>query len=77
MQGSTVIKEYTNIVIGDTNGDGKTDSADLLRIRHHLLGINPLQGVYFTASDLNYDNKIDSADLLLVRHHLLGIRTIR
>ena len=76
MQGSTVIKEYTNIVIGDTNGDGLANSADLLRIRQHLLGIKTLTGVYFTASDLNYDTLINSADLLRLRQHLLGIKYI-
>ena len=77
MKGTTVVKEYTNIVIGDTNGDGKTDSADLLRIRQHLLGIKPLTGIYFTAADVNYDGKVDSADLLKIRQHLLGIKLIK
>lgn len=76
MHGTTVVKEYTNIVIGDTNGDGLTNSADLLRIRQHLLGTKLLTGVYFIASDINYDNIINSADLLRVRQHLLGTKLI-
>ena len=76
MHGTTVVKEYTNIVIGDTNGDGLTNSADLLRLRQHLLGTKLLTGVYFIASDINYDNTINSADLLRVRQHLLGTKYI-
>ena len=76
MQGSTVVAEYTNIVIGDTNGDGRTDSADLLRVKQHLLGNKLLTGVYFISSDINYDSRIDSADLLRIKQHLLGTRYI-
>jgi len=74
---NTLYREYTNVVSGDTNGDGQIDSADLLKIRQHLLSIRNLTGIYFSASDINKDNLIDSADLLRIRQHLLGIRYIK
>ena len=76
MHGSTVYKEFTIVVIGDTNGDGEINSADLLRIRQHLLRTKLLTGAYFLASDVNPDTNINSADLLRVRQHLLGTRYI-
>ena len=74
--GFDLYMEYTNIVIGDINGDGAINSADLLKIRQHLLGTNILSGAYFLASDINYDDTINSADLLRVRQHLLEIKPI-
>lgn len=65
-------KEYTAVVLGDTNGDGTIDSADLLSIRKHLLSKAPLNNEYEKSADVNNDKKVDSADLLAVRKQLLG-----
>ena len=72
----TKVTEYTNVVIGDLNGDGEINSADLLKMRQHLLRINTLNGIYFLSADINYDNEINSADLLRIRQHLLDVKTI-
>ena len=68
--------EYTNVVIGDINGDGIINSSDLLRVRQHLLDINVLEEYKFLSSDINYDNNINSSDLLRMRQHLIGSKSI-
>ena len=65
-------KEYTAVVLGDTNGDGSINSADLLSIRKHLLSKATLTNEYEKSADVNNDQKVNSADLLAVRKQLLG-----
>lgn len=77
MKDSIIYKKYTNIVIGDINGDGEVNSGDLLLVRQHLLKINELNNIYFIAADINYDKEINSADLLRIRQHLLGTIPIK
>ena len=68
---------YTNVLLGDLSGDGKINSADILKIRLHLLNTNLLSGAYKEAADINGDGKINSADLLLIRQYLLGQTNIK
>ena len=69
--------EFTNVVTGDSNEDGKISSADLLSVRQHLLKIKVLKEAKLLAADSNKDGKISSADLLSIRQHLLGIKIIK
>jgi len=74
--GSTTY-EYTVIIYGDLNGDGSINSADLLKMRQHLLETNKLSGVFLTAGNTNRDSSgINSSDLLKMRQHLLETSSI-
>lgn len=66
--------KYTVVKIGDAQGDGIINSADLLRIQKHLLKVKNLEtnSVYYKASDTNLDGNINSADLLKIQKYLLG-----
>ena len=67
---------YTVVVYGDLSGDGKINSADLLKLRQHLLGTSTLSGAYLEAAKVNGNDTINSANLLKVRQYLLGTNNI-
>ena len=68
-------EEYTIVLIGDSTGDGKIDSADLLKVVRYLKGTTTLSQAQIKASDSTNNNVIDSADLLKVVRYLKGTTT--
>jgi len=64
-------QEFTILVLGDNNADGKVDIADLLRIQKHILKYSTLKDEVLIASDTNLDDKTDIADLLRVQKYIL------
>lgn len=69
-------KEYTLIVLGDTNGDGNVNSSDALEILKQSVSIIDKKGEYAKAMDANKDGNINSADSLLVLKSSVGISNI-
>lgn len=69
--------EYKIVKLGDSNGDGKVNSADLLSIQKHLLNVRKIDNkIRLLAADANNDGKVNSADLLKIQKHLLNITKI-
>ena len=62
---------YTLVVIGDTNGDGKADIKDILKVNKHRLNKIKLQNEYFKAGDVNKDGKADIRDILKINKYRL------
>ena len=66
-------EKYTVVKLGDTTGNGKVDSADLLSIQKHLLGKSKIKDKYeLEAADVTKNGEINSADLLAIQKDLLG-----
>lgn len=76
--GCVINDTYTVAVLGDVNGDGEVDTADLLAIQKQLLKISNINGeIKIIAADINKDLKIDTADLLAIQKKLLKISEIK
>lgn len=71
-----VLEEYTVLIYGDINGDGKLSIADLLKTQKVLLDLETVSGAYSKASDVNKDGKISITDLLKIQKSLLGLETL-
>ena len=66
-------EKFTVVKLGDTTGNGKVDSADLLAIQKHLLGKSKIKDKYeLEAADVTKNGAINSADLLAIQKDLLG-----
>ena len=75
--GSTITfstgETYTIVIYGDLTGDGKINSADLLRLKEYLQGYVSLNQAYLESARLiNTVGNINSADLLRLKEYLQG-----
>ena len=65
------------VIKGDTSGDGKCNSLDLLHVQKHIVEMTKLTGAYYNSADINGDGKVNSLDLLYVQKHIVGMSTIK
>ena len=57
-------KEYTLIVSGDLNKDGKVSIIDLMKMKRYIIANNELTELELKAGDINDDGKIDIIDVM-------------
>ena len=69
-------KEYTIIIYGDANADGKIDKLDYLQVLRHYYKYTSLDGIYKISADANKDGVIDKLDYLSVLRHYYGYAKI-
>ena len=71
------VTEYTLIMYGDVNGDGKINSVDLLVLQRHILEIEELTGVQVKAGNVRKNGKAPSSvDCLIIQRHILEIQKL-
>lgn len=71
-----VLEEYTVILYGDVNGDGKINSTDITIFKRHILRLSTLKGPALLASDVNRDGKYNSTDYTIIKRKILRLQTI-
>ena len=77
LDNNVMVTEYTLIMYGDTNGDGKINSIDLLVLQRHILEIEKLENEYVKAGNVRKNGKSPSSvDCLLIQRHILGLQDI-
>ena len=70
--GCTINGNYTIVMLGDANGDGKINSGDLFSIQKSLIQNATVEEYIRKSMDANKDQKINSGDLFTIQKHLLG-----
>ena len=66
-------EEFTLVVKGDVDGDGRVKGNDSVLVRLYRAGNKELTGAYLRAADVNNDSKITGVDSTLVMLHRAGI----
>lgn len=68
----TIKEEFSVVVNGDVNGDGKISITDLSLMKQHVMSEMTLEGLYFEAGDLNKDGSVSLTDLSLIKGKILS-----
>ncbi len=63
--------EYVDVLIGDTNGDGRISVQDATAIQAHIVNLSVLEGVPYVAADVNEDERITVIDATLVQKYIV------
>ena len=69
-------KEYTIILYGDVNGDGKISSADYIMVKNHIMDVTKLSELQSIYADANKDGKVSSADYVTIKNHIMEVKAI-
>lgn len=70
------VEEYTVIIKGDVNGDGKIDAADLLEVKKDILNLSKLEGPYLKAALPQGEEEVSILSYIMIKRHMLGTEEI-
>ncbi len=76
-KGSSAVSSTQIAIKGDTSGDGKLSSVDILMAQRYVINTYSLSGAYHKGADINGDGKISSVDILMMQRHAIGTYTIK
>ena len=65
--------QYTLIVKGDIDGNGKLSIGDYAKMKLHYVKIKKLTDLELKAADINYDNKFSIGDIAKTKLVLIGL----
>ncbi len=64
--------EYTVVVKGDTNGDGKSSAGDYVLIKNYIMESIGLENdAVISAADVNEDGKVSVGDYVLIKNYIM------
>jgi endo-1,4-beta-xylanase len=68
---TTDAEPSTGVVLGDVNGDGRVDGADLLKLKRYILGLDAT--IDTETADVNGDGSVNVLDVGRVKQYILGL----
>ncbi len=72
-----MIQEYTCLIYGDVNGDGKISALDYAYIKNHIMDIQKItKEIEKKAANINEDEKISALDYAYIKNHIMDIQKI-
>ena len=71
-----IIHEYSIIIYGDVNGDGKISPSDYVKVKNSILGKEELYDIYISSADVNKNGEITPSDYVKIKNWILGKETI-
>lgn len=71
------IDEYTIVVLGDVNGDGKVKATDYMRIKNYIMGESKLTTYQKLAADVNHNGEVKATDYMKIKNYIMGKSKIK
>lgn len=72
-----VVQEYTCLIYGDVNGDGKISALDYAYIKNHIMDVQKItKPLEKKAANVNEDEKISALDYAYIKNHIMDVQKI-
>ena len=66
-------QEYTVVIYGDVDGNGKINGTDALVLEKHITGIEKIDAVQQEAADVANNAKLNGTDSLTIKKYVVGL----